>query len=122
MKKTEQKALRALPSQKLNPPPNIRLRIIEKMERVVKEALNGSCLNARYLFILNYLSAVVSFHQAVDERTKGQFLIQIGKNEETGYNLGFKREELNSLNFLVLRTKVNGQLTVLERRIKEKSQ
>ncbi|KKS91395.1 MAG: hypothetical protein UV65_C0007G0009 [Parcubacteria group bacterium GW2011_GWF2_43_11] len=121
MKKTMQKALRPLSSVKLNPPPNVRLRTVERMERLVKEVLNGSDLNARYLFVLDYLSAVVSFHNAEDQKMKSEFSIQIGKNEDKGHRLhGFNKEELVSLNFLVLRAKVNGQLSVLDNRIEQK--
>jgi len=77
MKKTMQKALRPLSSVKLNPPPNVRLRTVERMERLVKEVLNGSDLNARYLFVLDYLSAVVSFHNAEDQKMKSEFSIMV---------------------------------------------
>jgi len=114
------KALRPFSSQNLNPPPNIRLRIIERMERLMKEALNGSELNARYLFVLDYIAVVISFHQAVDQRAKDQFFLQIRKNEDKGRLHGFNQEELTSLNFLVLRAKTRGQLAALAQRIKEK--
>jgi len=120
MKKTVQKALRPLPSRTLNPPPNVRLRIIERMQRLVKEVLNGNKLNAQYLFIMDYLSAVVGFHNAADQKTKDGFFLQIQSNEDEGHRHGFNKEELISLNFLVLRAKVMGQLSVLEQRIKEK--
>lgn len=120
MKKTMQKALRPLSSRKLTPPPNVRLRIIERMQKLVKEALNGSRLDTRYLFVLDYLSAVVSFHNAADQKTKNDFFLQIMKNEDKGHRLGFDKEELTSLNFLVLQAKTDGQLSVLTQRIKEK--
>ncbi len=120
LKKTMRKALRPLSSRTLDPPPNIRLRIIERMQELMKEVLNGSNLNARYLFVLNYLSAVVDFHNAADQKTKDKFLIQIRENENKGHRLGFDQEELISLNFLVLQEKERGQLSVLFQRIKEK--
>ena len=115
-----QKALRPLSSRKLSPPPNVRLRIVERMERLVKEILNGSKLDARYFFVLTYLSAVVDFHNAVDQRMKDKFLLQIQRNEEKGHLHGFSREELVSLNFFVLQEKARWQLSVLEQRIREK--
>jgi len=90
------------------------------MERLMKEVLNGSRLDTRYLFVLDYLLAVVSFHNTADQKMKDKFFIQIRENEEKGHCLGFDREELISLNFLVLQAKVSGQLSVLEKRIKEK--
>lgn len=122
MIKTMQKALRPLSSKKLNPPPNVRLRTVERMEKLVKETLNGSTLNARYLFVLDYLSAVVDFHNAEDQKMKSKLFTKIGENEDEGHRLhGFNKEELVSLNFLVLQAKANGQLSDLERRIKEKN-
>lgn len=119
-KKTMQKALRPLSSRTLSPPPGVRPRTVERMQKLMKEALNGSRLNTRYLFVLNYLSAVVNFHQIADQKTKDRFFIQLRENENEGHRLGFDQEELISLNFLVLQTKVNGQLPILSQRIKEK--
>ncbi len=115
-----QKALRPLSSRPLNPPPDVRTRTIERMQKLMKEALNGSKLGARYLFVLDYLSAVVSFHQTADQKMKDKFFTQIRKNENEGHSLGFNQEELISLNFLVLQVKAKGQLSVLAQRIKEK--
>ncbi|MFH1780965.1 MAG: hypothetical protein ABH841_03110 [Candidatus Nealsonbacteria bacterium] len=120
MKRTMRKALRPSSSQTLNPPPSIRPKIIERMQKLMKEVLNGSKLDARYSFVLNYLSAVVNFHQATDPKIKDKFLIQIRANENEGHLIGFDQEELISLNFLVLRRKAEGQLGVLDQRIKEK--
>ncbi|MFH1575413.1 MAG: hypothetical protein ABIB55_00525 [Candidatus Nealsonbacteria bacterium] len=92
------------------------------MQKLMKEALNGNQLDDRYLFVLDYLSTVVGFQNASDQKTKDSFLIQLGKNEERGHSLGFDREELSSLNFLVLQVKTGGQLPVLEQRIKKKFQ
>ncbi|OGZ24799.1 MAG: hypothetical protein A2896_02225 [Candidatus Nealsonbacteria bacterium RIFCSPLOWO2_01_FULL_43_32] len=118
MKRTIQKALRS--SKTLNPPPGIRAKTIERIEGLVKEALNGSKFSDRYIFVLNYLSTVVSFHQAADQKIKDKLFIQIGKNGDKGHALGFDQEELISLNFLVLRAKQDGQLPTLAQRIKEK--
>lgn len=120
MKRTIEKALRPISSQALKPPPNIRLRIVEKMERLVKDVLNGSHLDIRYLFILDYLTTVVEFHNAADQKTKNEFYDQIRENEDKGQRFGFNEEELKSLNFLVLQEKTRGRLPALEKRIKEK--
>lgn len=120
MKKTMQKALRPLSSKVLAPPPNVRPRIIERMKQMVKEALNGSKLDARYLFLLEYVSTVVDFHNAADQKLKDAFFDQIKKNEDKGHGFGFDQEEIISVNFFVLQTKVNGELPVLAQRIKEK--
>jgi len=119
MRKTMRKAFRPSPPQ-LNPPPNIRLRTIERMQQLMKEALNGRELDDRYAFVLDYLVSVVSFHQAADPAIKERLFNQIRLNESEGHRVGFDQEELISLNFLVLRTKTEGQLPALEQRIKDK--
>lgn len=115
-----QKALRPLSSKPLAPPPNVRPRIIERMKQMVKEVLNGNKLDDRYLFLLEYVSTVVDFHTAEDLKVKNAFFDQIRKNEDKGHGLGFDKEEMISVNFLVLQAKVNGGLPVLAQRIKEK--
>lgn len=120
MKRTVQKALRPLSSQKLALPPNIRARIAEKMEKLVKKALNGSGLSNQDAFVLDYLTIVVNFHNASDPKIKQKFLMKLGEKEREGYRHGFDKEDLISLNFLVLQAKVGGQLSALESRIKAK--
>ncbi len=121
-KRTIQKGLRPVSlSQTLNPPPGIRQMVIERMRGLMKEVLNGNQLDdTRYIFILDYLSAVVNFHNAVNKEEKSKFFDQISDNEKDGYRHRFDKEQMSALNFLVLQAKVGGQLSALEKRIKEK--
>jgi len=121
LKRTMIRGVRPIPGKQLTPPPHLQRETIEQMrkllfEEVLVDGKSRAELTERQQFVADQAYLVILFHL-------GQKSFQdLQRHNDEGHKdeVGFKQDQIDSLNFVILEKKEEGQLETIFKKLEGK--